>query len=135
MNASRRPNDGFFEPWGVVQAVAGPDVLDAARTYGYRLLELKNEHDAKNPSGPAYFDQVAGWVRRARHDTIAAMRSDLGLGVAPVSDDYHGFIGTTFEDEFLAARERRRLAKSPASGRPESLAASEDAGEEPGPVA
>lgn len=129
--------DGFFKPWGVVQTVAGPKALDAARTYGYRLLELKNEYDARNPSGPEYFDNVAGWVRLARHATIAAMRSDLGLAAAPLSSDfYHGFMGTEFEDEFLAARERRkRLAKSSGTGSAESLAASGDVGEEPGPVA
>jgi hypothetical protein len=128
--------DGFFKPWGVVQTVAGPKALDAARTYGYRLLELKNEYDANNPSGPEYFDEVAGWVRRARHATIAAMRSDLGLAAAPLCDHYEGFVGTGFEDEFRAARERRkRLAKSSGSGSAESLTASGDVGEEPRPVA
>jgi hypothetical protein len=127
--------NGFFERWGVVQAVAGLEALEAARTYGYRLLELKDEHDAKNPSGLEYFDNVACLVRCARHAAIAAMRSDLGLDAAPLSDKFHGFIGTTFEDEFQAARERRRLATSPAYGSPESRAASGDAGERQGPVA
>lgn len=127
--------DSFFGPWGVVQTVAGTEVVDAARTYGYRLRELKDEHDANNPSGLEYFNKVAGLVRRARHATIAAMRSDLELPAAPLSDRYNGFIGTTFEDEFRAARERRRHAKSPASASPESLAASGDADEEnQGPV-
>jgi hypothetical protein len=127
--------DRFFGPWGVVQTVAGTEVVDAARTYGYRLRELKDEHDANNPSGLEYFNKVAGLVRRARHATIAAMRSDLGLAAAPLSDRYNGFIGTTFEAEFRAAREQRRHAKSPASASPESLAASGDADEEnQGPV-
>jgi hypothetical protein len=108
--------EDFFAPWGVVQTVGGQEVVEAARTYGYRLVELKDEHDAKNPSGPEYFDKVAWWVRRGRHATIAAMRSDLELPAAPLSDDYNGFIGTTFEKEYRAAVERRRLAKSSGSG-------------------
>jgi len=128
--------DGFFKPWGVVQTVAEPKALHAARTYGYRLLELKNEYDAKNPSGPEYFDNVADLVRDARHDTIAAMRSDLGLDAAPLSKRFDAFIGTKYEGEFRAARERRKqLAESSGSGSAESLPASGDVDEEPRPVA
>jgi hypothetical protein len=97
----------FVEPWGVVQTVAGPEVFEEARTYGYRLVELKDEHDAKNPSGPKYFHSVANLVRQARHATIAAMRSELELPAAAFSDDYNGFVGTTFEAEYRAAVELR----------------------------
>lgn len=99
----------FFQAYGVVQTVAERPVVDAARTYAYRLLELGEELATKNPSGPAYFDDVAQHVRLARHDTIDAMRTELGLaGSARPPTPYNPFEGTVLEAEYAAASRRRQ---------------------------
>ncbi len=69
----------FFEAYGVVQTVAGKAVVDAARVYAYRLLELKDILDSTSFIGSGNFEAVAELVRPARHKTIDAMREELGL--------------------------------------------------------
>jgi hypothetical protein len=103
---------GFFSSYGVVQTVAERDVVDAVRTYAYRLLELKEELDAEKPSGPAYFRQVAGLVRLARHDAIDAMRSELGRSdSAKPPDHYNPFADTPLEQQYPAAMARRHASE------------------------
>jgi hypothetical protein len=93
--------NNFFEVYGVVQTVAERPVVDAARDYGYRLLELRDELVAKSVLDPKDFHKVAGLVRSARHDTIDAMRAELGLvGSARPEPGYNPFEGTEFEDEY-----------------------------------
>ncbi len=86
----------FFELYGVLQTVAERPVIDAARVYAYRLMELKERR-----LGPENYGAVAQLVRRARHDVIDAMRAELGVeGSARPSDDFNPFRGTTFEGRY-----------------------------------
>ena len=86
----------FFEVYGVLQTVAERPVVNAARVYAYRLLELKDRR-----LGPQNVGAVAQLVRRARHDTIDAMRAELGVeGSARPSDDFNPFQGTDFENQY-----------------------------------
>jgi hypothetical protein len=95
----------FFEVYGVVQTVAERPVVDAARRYGYRLLELRDELVADPVLDPKDFDAVARLVRSARHDTIDAMRAELGLvGTARPEPGYNPFEGTEFEDEYQRSK-------------------------------
>jgi hypothetical protein len=90
----------FFEVYGVVQTVAERPVVDAARVYGYRLLELAG---STRQVDPAKFERVAQLVRFARHDTIDAMRTELGLsGSAQPPKDFNPFRGTDLEDQYKA---------------------------------
>jgi len=85
----------FFEVYGVVQTVAERPVVDVARTYGYRLLALKEMLEGKGSVGLDQFDNVARLVRDARHDTIDAMRTELGLtGSARPPAQFDPFRGT-----------------------------------------
>jgi hypothetical protein len=100
----------FFDVYGVVQTVADRPVVDAVRVYAYRLLELKAELDGKGVLGPQSFHEVAALVRLARHDTIDAMRSDLGLiGSAKPEEFFNPFLST----EFAAEYHRRRYPSHP----------------------
>jgi len=86
----------FFEVYGVLQTVAERSVVDAARIYAYRLMELKQRRLGQQNSGA-----VAQLVRRARHDAIDAMRAELGVeGSARPLDDFNPFLGTTFEGRY-----------------------------------
>jgi xanthosine utilization system XapX-like protein len=86
----------FFEVYGVLQTVAERPVVDAARVYAYRLLELKDRR-----LGSRNYGAVAQLVRLARHDTIDAMRAELGVdGSARPSDDFNPFQGTEFENQY-----------------------------------
>ena len=86
----------FFEVYGVIQTVAERPVVDAARVYAYRLLELST-----NRLGDATLERVAQLVRLARHDTIDAMRRELGLtGSARPPDRFNPFAGTELEHQF-----------------------------------
>jgi hypothetical protein len=112
---------GFFEAYGVVQTVAERPVVEAARAYAYRLKELKEELDSENPSGDEYFARVARCVRFSRHDTIDAMRAELGLlGDARPPEHYNPFVGTGLEEKYTAAVARRSAA-APAPRRGQSL--------------
>jgi hypothetical protein len=102
---------GFFEAYGVVQTVAERPVVEAARAYAYRLKELREELDSENPSGDEYFVRVARCVRLSRHDTIDAMRAELGLlGDARPPERYNPFVGTGLEEKYVAAVARRSAA-------------------------
>ena len=93
----------FFEVYGVVQTVAERPVVDAARVYAYRLLELSGPgcRSRGHDNGP----RVAQLVRLARHDTIDAMRAELGLaGSARPPADFNPFRGTDLEDDYDARR-------------------------------
>lgn len=96
----------FFEVYGVVQTVAERPVVDAARVHGYRLLELSEAGRRGSPSAAerARLDRVAQLVRLARHDTIDAMRAELGLaGSARPPADFDPFRGTDLEHRRTAA--------------------------------
>lgn len=94
----------FFEVYGVVQTVAERPVVDTARAYGYRLLELKDVLTSASALGPENFDRVAQLIRLARHDTIDAMRKELGLlGTARPPTGYNPFLGTDLEGTYAAA--------------------------------
>jgi hypothetical protein len=86
----------FFEVYGVLQTVAERPVVNAARVYAYRLLELKERR-----LGSQNLGAVAQLVRRARHDAIDAMRVELGLAdSARPADDFNPFLGTAFEHQY-----------------------------------
>jgi len=75
----------FMSAYAVVQAVAERSVVDAARTYGYKLGRLKQLIDAGAPD--AY--TVAAQVRLDRQAAIDAMRLELGLtgSAKPLKDE------------------------------------------------
>jgi hypothetical protein len=91
-----KAHSDFFEVYGVLQTVAERPVVDAARIYAYRLMELKQKR-----LGAQNYAAVAQLVRRARHDTIDAMRAELGVaGSARPSGDFNPFRGTAFEGRY-----------------------------------
>jgi hypothetical protein len=101
--AVERAHIDFFEVYGVVQTVADRPVVSAARIYAYRLLELAGTQRRGFRPGlkDAHFERVAQLVRFARHDTIDAMRTELGLaGSAQPPDDFNPFQGTDLEAEY-----------------------------------
>ncbi len=98
----------FFEAYGVVQTVAERAVVDAARVYAYRLRELVEGLGANSVLGAENFGSVARLIRLARHDTIDAMRGELGLhGSARPPDGYNPFAGTELEDRWAQAGRAR----------------------------
>jgi len=96
----------FFAVYGVVQTVAERRVVDAARIYSYRMLELELGLGQDGVCGPKTFDLVGPLVRTARHDTIDAMRTELGLSgsARPQEDFFNPFIGTELEQQYAAHR-------------------------------
>jgi hypothetical protein len=95
----------FFEVYGVVQTVSERPVVDASRVYGYRLLELRETLEDRGYLGIRNFDEVAQLVRLARHETIDAMRGELGLsGSARPPERYNPFMGTRLGDEYQRRR-------------------------------
>lgn len=93
----------FFGVYGAVQWVAGRPVVDAARGYAYRLQELKRGLESKSTLGGENFSSVAMTIRSARHDTIDAMRNELGLDdSARPPSDYNPFAGTDLEGQYRA---------------------------------
>jgi hypothetical protein len=85
----------LFDVYGVVQTAAQRPVVDAVRIYADRLLALKEMLDADRFSLATHFNQVALLVRGARHDTIDAMRGELGLmGSARPPEPFDAFLGT-----------------------------------------
>jgi hypothetical protein len=98
----------FFEAYGVVQTVAEKALVDTVRDYAYRLLELEGILDSTSFLGSKNFEAVAELVRGARHNTIDAMRVELGLaGSARPKEPYNPFAGTDLEEEY-AKRKRSR---------------------------
>jgi len=95
----------FFEAYSVVQTVAETTLVDAARFYGYRFLELEAIMDSKGVLERDDFDRVAQLVREARHDTIDAMRSELRLKETNwPPKDYNPFKGTDLEQKYADRR-------------------------------
>ena len=104
--AVERAFNDFFQAYGVVQTVAESRVVEAARIHGYRLHELRDEvvgdRGRLDPPDPVRVDEL---VREARHDTIDAMRDELGLSSsARPSDDFNAFAGTDLEDRHVSKR-------------------------------
>jgi hypothetical protein len=94
----------FFEAYGVVQTVAERPVVDAARVYAYRLLELTDILDSESVLGRESFGPVARLVRDARHDTIDAMRKELELEEsAQPPRDFNPFAGTDLQRRWAEA--------------------------------
>jgi len=97
----RSANTKFFESYVVVQTVADSALVDAARVYAYRLWELKASLESTSVMGPDNFDRVTQLIRDARHDTINAMRAELGLaGSVRLTGKYNPFVGTALEKEY-----------------------------------
>jgi hypothetical protein len=91
----------FFEAYGVVQTVAEPALVGAARVYAYRLWELRAMLDSTSVMGSEHFSDVARYVRDARHNTIDAMRAELGLaGSVRVEGKFNPFVGTDLKEEY-----------------------------------
>jgi hypothetical protein len=85
----------------VVQTVADTALVDAARVYAYRLWALKASLESTSVMGPDNFDRVTQLIRDARHDTINAMRAELGLaGSVRLARKYNPFVGTALEKEY-----------------------------------
>jgi hypothetical protein len=91
-----------------VQTVAENALVNAARVYAYRLWELRASLDSTSVMRPENFSAVARLVRDARHDTVDAMRAELGLaGSVRLEGKYNPFVGTDLEEEY-AGGERLR---------------------------
>jgi len=104
-NAVESAHADFFEVYSVVQTVAERKVVDAARIYAYRLGELKSSLDSESVLAPEpeTFSRVAQLIRLARHETIDAMRAELGLkGSARPPLPYNPFAGTDLEEKYAA---------------------------------
>ncbi len=90
----------FFSVYSVVQTVAERAVVEAARVHAYRLLELRKAMQSQG-LGRKNFNKVAGCIRDARHQTIDAMRADLGfLDSAQPAQPYNPFAGTSLADAY-----------------------------------
>jgi len=101
-------NADFSEAYVVVQTVADSALVAATRIYMYRLWELKASFNSTSVMGPENFYRVAQLIRDARHDTINAMRAELGLrGSLDLAADYNPFDGTDLEQKY-ATGERPR---------------------------
>ncbi len=100
--ASVRSADiSFWETYGVILTVADGELAAAARVYAYRLLELRESLRSKSVMSPDYFGSVAPLVRESRHDTIDAMRAELGLEKTIWPEkDYNPFDGTYLQEEY-----------------------------------
>jgi hypothetical protein len=98
----------FFHIYAVLQTIAESRVVDAARIHGYRLHELRDEVLGK--PGVLKAPDVAlvsELVRDARHDTVDAMRKDLGLSaIAHPEDDFNAFAGTDLGKRYVPKRDR-----------------------------
>ncbi len=101
-------NTEFFGAYVMVQTIADTALVDAARVYAYRLWELKASLDSTSVMEPENFDRVTQLIRVARHDTINAMRAELGLegSVSPAAG-YNPFVGTDLEEKYAAAERDR----------------------------
>jgi hypothetical protein len=105
--ALEKAHNEFFEIYVIVQTVAERTVVDAARIYGYRLLELEAELTSSGVLGREYFSRVAALVREARQATVEAMRRDLGLSdSAGLAEVVNAFAGTDLEAPYDSSRTR-----------------------------
>lgn len=108
--AVEKAHGDFLEIYVIVQTVAERTVVDAARVYGYRLLELEAELTSSGVLGREYFPRVAQLVRDARQATVEAMRSDLGLlDSAGLGEDVDAFAGTDLEAPYSSSK--REIAR------------------------
>jgi hypothetical protein len=102
-DALESAHSDFFEAYAVVQTVAERRVVDAARVHAYRLLWLTEIARGGSILPPDSLARVAELVRLARHDTIDAMRDDLGLhDSARPPKGFNPFLGTEFEQAYAA---------------------------------
>jgi hypothetical protein len=109
----------MWKAYSVIQTVASRPLVEATRVYAYRLWEL--EADLIWEGGVLGRDQageVAKLVRLARHDTIDAMRKELGFddSARPGEDPFNPFVGTSLEDAY--ARSPRPRPSPRATTRP-----------------
>lgn len=111
----------FFENYSVVQTVANTSLVIAARVYGYRFLELEAIMDDRGILESKDFGRVAELVREARHDTINAMRAELGLSetIWPPKA-YNPFDKTDLQQKY--ADRKRKWLESQASPAPKAPA-------------
>jgi len=94
--ACERAHSDFFTVYADLQTIAGRPVIEAARVYAYRLLELK-----EGRLGAEHFWEVARLVRLARHDTIDAIRKELKVAEsARPLPDFNPFQGTSLQDAY-----------------------------------
>jgi hypothetical protein len=98
---------GVFEAYGVLQYLAERPVVDAARTYAYRLMQLRWETLGDGPTlGPGTAPAVAVTVRDARHGVLDAIRAELEV----TESMKPGGPFNPFEETALAARYRELQA-------------------------
>lgn len=97
----------MLNTYSVVQTVAERQVIDAARVYTYRLIELRDVLEGKGIVGRERFGEIAQLVRAARHDAIDAMRDDLALqDSARPGKDFNPFGETPFAAAWAVRRRR-----------------------------
>ncbi len=98
----------FFGVYGVLQTVAEPEVVSAARIYAYRLEELyKGLMYERTVWGLRTFDLVGPLVRLSRHDMLEATRGEIDVdGSVRPRESVNAFEGTPLEQDYKAGRER-----------------------------
>jgi hypothetical protein len=88
----------------MVLTVADSELVDAARVYAYRLWELKSMLDSTSVMDPKNFEAVDKLIRPARHDTVDAMRAELGVAGSARPEEttkkYNPFLGTKLEQKY-----------------------------------
>lgn len=97
----------FWEVYGVVQTVADTRLVEAARTYAYRLWELAASLGSTSVMGPENFRQVAELIREARYNMIIEMRAELGLGSFRRGGGANPFAGTDLAEKYAKAPRTR----------------------------
>jgi gas vesicle protein len=97
----------FWQVYGVVQTVADTRLVEAARTYAYRLWELAASLGSTSVMGPGNFRQVAELIRDARYNMITEMRAELGLGSFQRGGGGNPFAGTDLEEKYDKAPRSR----------------------------
>jgi hypothetical protein len=105
----------YFETYASVQTVAEIAVVMSARNHAYRLQALKDILDGRGPFERNEFDRIAKLVRDARHDTIDAMRGDLGLDDSarpPAGIDYAQAVAEAVREDRSRTGSREPARKS-----------------------
>jgi hypothetical protein len=97
----------FSKAYVGMQIFGDNTMVDRARIYAYRLLELKASLGSTSVMDRENFHKVASLIRVAREDMFDAIRAGLGVGSRVRPDvTYNPFAGTELEEKY-ADRARR----------------------------
>lgn len=112
-SAIKRADSELVEGYAVMQIVADRRVVDAARVQVYRLGWLKDltlKH-LKSADEPQDYSRMVALSRESRHDTIDAMREELGLsGSVSLTKRFDPFAGTDLKNKYAVEPDARHRA-------------------------